>query len=205
MAVALNGMLDLTGVESDRRAGRSSSERGHSWILEMALPLAFGRGPDGEVVRRRFREGRFLPVRAGRNLSEHRECSDRNDEKRPVGPVIDSRPAPGQGVRHENAPKEREARDQHGPPRPALAPAERPERNCEACRRSREVLERLPHHVKVLVRCRASLTEVEPCSERCAECAEAMYGGERTDGEHSQAGLSHGRVRHGRSRAGMFR
>lgn len=199
MAVALNGMLDLTGVKSGRRAGRTSSKRGHFWVRKPALPLTLARGPDGEVASPRIRAGQLLPVQAGRNLGEHRERSNRDDEERPVGPVIDGRPAPGQGVRHENAPEERKASDEHGPPRPALAPAQRPERYREACRRSREVLERLPHHVKVLVRRRVGLTKVKLRGEGCAECAEAMYGGKRTNGEHSEAGLSHGCARHGRA------
>ena len=82
--------------------------------------------------------------------------------------MVDSRPAPGQGVRHENAAEER-----------------------EACGRGREVLECLPHHVKVLVRRRVGLPEVESRGEGCAEHAEAVHDGERTDGEVSEAGLGH--------------
>ena len=92
---------------------------------------------------------------------------------------------------HENAPEKREAGDEHGPPRPALAPAKRAERNREACRRSGEVLECLPNHVKILVRRCVGLTEVKLRSEGCAERAEGVYGGECTDGEHPEAGFSH--------------
>src|SRR4026207_382342 len=60
-----------------------------------------------------------LLVRAWRDLSEQRQRNDRNDEERPVGPGVHTRPAPRQGVRHKNPPEEREAGDEHGPPRPA--------------------------------------------------------------------------------------
>jgi hypothetical protein len=65
MTVALNGMLDLTGVKSGRRAGRFSSERGHSWVPELALPLTFGRGPDGDVYVADFAKGDFYRFARG--------------------------------------------------------------------------------------------------------------------------------------------
>jgi hypothetical protein len=65
MAVALNGTLDLTGVEPSRRAYRSSSERAHSWALELALSLTFGRGPDGDVYVADFAKGDFYRFARG--------------------------------------------------------------------------------------------------------------------------------------------
>ena len=65
----------------------------------------------------------------------------------------------------------------------ALSPRAR-QRGCK-------VFERLPHYVKVLVRRRIGLTEVKLRGEGCAEHAEAVHDGERTDGEVSEAGLGH--------------